>query len=712
MNAVSAKIMYQVKNQYEMCYQGTDENGPDNIPFGRRKKYMTEAKTYPIEVRGDFLSKQTQANPVQALAELIWNSLDADATVVDVKEDIHTMGVTRIIVADNGQGFSHADAPQFFSQLGGSWKKYAGETKKKRRFLHGSEGKGRLKAFALGRVVDWEVCYQAAKGLNEFVVSMMQDAIHQIRITDESPVQNKMTGVRCVISELHRAYEFLQTETTLQELTEVFAVYLKNYKDVKISLPVGQLDISTAIASSELITLEKIIEDGISYGVELDIIEWKNATSRIVYLCNEAGFPLSQTEIRLQVPGLNFSAYIKSPYISKLAHDGSLGLAEMNPALASVIAQTKESLKKFHREREAEKAKTIVERWKDERVYPFDREPTNMVERIEREMFDIVALNVNTLLPEFDATPQKGKKFQLRMLRQAIEKSPEELQLILTEVLDLSEKKKKEFAKLLKETSLTAIISASKVVADRLKFITGLDVLLFDKEHKQNLKERTQLHRLLAENTWIFGEEFALTVDDQSLTEVLRKHLTSLKLDMVVDEPVKRVDGTVGIVDLMLTKSIPCNRENELEHLIIELKRPSVRIGPTELAQIESYAFAVAEDERFNGLETRWVFWIVSNDMDDHAKRRARQSNMPPGLIHQSEDKRICIWLKTWSEILHANKVRLKLFQDKLEINADRDMSLQFLRDTYADILRTPEQVELDVEVEITSSNLQVAEAG
>ena len=113
---------------------------------------MSDAKVYSIEVQGDFLTKQTYAKPAQALAELIWNSLDADATLVEVKEDTYGVGEQRIIVADNGTGFSHLDAPGLFSHLGGSWKHQTGETKDKHRFLHGSEGKGRLKAYLLGSV--------------------------------------------------------------------------------------------------------------------------------------------------------------------------------------------------------------------------------------------------------------------------------------------------------------------------------------------------------------------------------------------------------------------------------------------------------------------------------------------------------------------------------------------------------------------------------
>jgi hypothetical protein len=39
---------------------------------------------FVIEVQEDFLERQAKAPPIQALAELIWNGLDAEATRVDV----------------------------------------------------------------------------------------------------------------------------------------------------------------------------------------------------------------------------------------------------------------------------------------------------------------------------------------------------------------------------------------------------------------------------------------------------------------------------------------------------------------------------------------------------------------------------------------------------------------------------------------------------
>lgn len=46
---------------------------------------MAEAVAYPVEVKPDFVARQTKAQPVAALAELIWNALDADATEVAIE---------------------------------------------------------------------------------------------------------------------------------------------------------------------------------------------------------------------------------------------------------------------------------------------------------------------------------------------------------------------------------------------------------------------------------------------------------------------------------------------------------------------------------------------------------------------------------------------------------------------------------------------------
>lgn len=219
-----------------------------------------------------------------------------------------------------------------------------------------------------------------------------------------------------------------------------------------------------------------------------------------------------------------------------------------------------------------------------------------------------------------------------------------------------------------------------------LKFLSGLETLLFDVELKKHLKERSQLHRILAQNTWIFGEEFNLSADDQSLTTVLRKHAKLLKEEIVIDKPVRRIDESTGIIDLMLSRTIRPHRADELEHLVVELKAPKVKIGSEQTTQIKSCAFAVARDERFRSLKTRWTFWVISNEMDDFTRQEVRIANLPEGVLYQPDDRAMTIWVKTWAQVIEENRARLQFFQEKLEHQVDQGTALKHLQETYQEL--------------------------
>jgi hypothetical protein len=220
-------------------------------------------------------------------------------------------------------------------------------------------------------------------------------------------------------------------------------------------------------------------------------------------------------------------------------------------------------------------------------------------------------------------------------------------------------------------------------VADRLRFLRGLEAILFDDEAKKRLKERSQLHRIIAENCWLFGEEFNLSVDDQSLTEVLRKHKNLLGEDVVIDEPVKHISKERGIIDLMLSRAIRRYKANDLTHLIVELKAPKVKVDRDAITQIEEYAISVMKDERFRSVSTTWNFWVISDDYGDYAVHRMQDDN---GLIYSKDN--CSIFVKSWAQVIDDNRVRLQFFQEKLEYQADKGTSLKHLQEHYAKYLK------------------------
>jgi Histidine kinase-, DNA gyrase B-, and HSP90-like ATPase len=636
---------------------------------------------FTVEVQPDFIERQAKARPIDALAEIIWNGLDADATTVSVRLGHGQFGLSSIAVTDNGHGIPRSEASTLFTRLGGSWKQRGGFTKTKRRMLHGYEGRGRFKVFALGRVADWHVTYRPDEGkaLKTYDISMLESSIREVRISDEKPAPDgARTGVEVTVSELHRDFRSLEPDTSVQELSEIFALYLKDYRDAKIAIEGMVIDPASGIASTKIFALHPVKDEDKTHPAELEIIEWRSATKRALYLCNEQGFPLSKVDTRFHVGGFQFSAYLKSPFIGQLHENNALEVAEMNPQLAGAIEEAHQTIKDYFRDRSAEQARAVVEEWKSENIYPYEGEAKSPIETAERKVFDIVASSVNDYLQDFAAAPPKNKALHLRMLRSAIERSPEDLQLILREVIQLPQRKQEELAKLLREASLSSIISAAKIVADRLKFLSALESIVFDPEMKQRLKERTQLHKILADNTWIFGEEFNLSVSDRSLTEVLRQHRNLLGDDIVIDEPVKHVSKTRGIVDLMLSRALRRHRANELDHLVVELKAPKVKLGKKEITQVEEYAISVANDERFRTAGgVTWTFWALPDEIDHYGEFRMKQG----GIVQQKGN--ITIGIKTWAQIIQENKARLQFFQEKLEHQVDQGTALSYLQEKY-----------------------------
>src|ERR1041385_7210043 len=394
-------------------------------------------------------------------------------------------------------------------------------------------------------------------------------------------------------------------------------------------------------------------------------------------------------------------------YLRKLDDQNLLSLDEMHPTLMKLLMSARDKMRDHFRGRSAEVATELVEEWKKEKLYPYEGDPKSDVERAERQVFEVVALNVHSYLPGFRESPSKEQQFQLLMLRQAIENSPEGLRRILAGVLDLPVEKRDDLAQLLKRTSLSAIITASKTVANRLDFLKALEYLVFDPQSKEVLLERKQLHKIVEGETLIFGEEFNLTASDQSLTEVLNKHLHILrgpeahlvdqentkplkKKGKAAIQPVLREDGSIGIVDLMLSRRVPQPHADQNEHLIVELKRPSVKIDPTILTQVEEYALAVANDERFKDTNTRWFFWAVSNEVTENARHKARQRERKRGVVFQSEDGRIEVWVKTWGQIIEECRARLELVQRSLKYVADEESALEYLHDIHRKYLPGP----------------------
>lgn len=635
-----------------------------------------------IEAKEDFLERLSSASPINALAELIWNGLDAGSDEIDVRLVKNKMdGLEEICVQDKGCGIPYDQVQELFGNLGASWKKNT--VKKYGRALHGKDGAGRLKAFALGNRVMWKTTFASDFERKTYQIEGVASALNSLTYTDPMPATNTPTGTQVVISNIEKSHGTLLSDNASHELAKLFAAYLSQYPHVSIILNGSKIDPSGFQSFTKEIQLDPVLlRNGERADLSVRIIEWNISTKRVIHLCDRSGVSLHEIDAGVQAKGFQFTAYIQCDYFRELNKENLLMMDDLHPDLEALVSKGRETIRTHFRHRLAEKQRHIVARWKEEDIYPY-KEKTNLtpVEEAERQVFDILGVNLEAYLPRFDEADQSSRKFTFMLLAQALRENPKSVQKIITEVLCLKVEDQESLAALLQNTPLSNIISTAQIVANRLDFLIALENLLFDKDTKEKLLERDQLHKILETESWIFDEQFALSCSEKRLEEVLELHINKLgkRKD---DDPVLREGGIQGRIDLMLSR-VNQPRHDERDYLIVELKRPSQKINSEILSQVESYAIAVAKDPRFHTDKTRWRFMIVSNEMDDHAKRKAKQRDRFKGLVFDDSELNIEVWAFDWTEIISKARSRLQFINESLRYEADRDSATEYLLKTH-----------------------------
>lgn len=635
-----------------------------------------------VTAKPDHIKSLSSARPVDALAELIWNGFDSGSNKVVVTTTQNQMGALDTIkVRDSGSGINFNKIESLFGGLGDSWKKIQG--KQNGRALHGKNGKGRFKAFSLGQFVEWTSTFAEDGKKFKFKLTGNAASLDGFEVTDAPSLVSGSTetGTEVMIENLDHDFRSLKNvDDAVMALAKIFAAYLTEYPDLTLEFQGQKIDPSNVQESREDYDLGAVeLSQGRKVPVKLTVIEWKIKTDRTVHLCDANGISLHEITpgVKVRAPGFDFTAYVKTEAFRSLDQEGGLALAEMHEDVTTVLKVVYKKLTDHFREKAAEKQSQIVEEWIREEIYPYaKKERLDPVEAAERQVFDIVAVNVQSYLPAFEDANQQSRKFTFKLLSQAIKDNPESLQSIISEVLGLKKEAQDDLADLLRKTSLASIISTAKIVANRLDFLNGLENLVFDKDYKKALLERDQLHKILEKEAWIFHEEFAIAASESRLEDVLKKHLNYLGERS--DDPVLLADGKQGRIDLMLSKVVQ-PRAGEHDYLVVELKRPSKKIDSEVLTQVEKYAMAVAGDERFISVPAKWTFMAVSNEMDDYAKRKANQKDRPVGLVHDDPAQNVQVWVKTWSEVINSARAKLHFINQHLQYEANQESAKSYL---------------------------------
>ncbi|MEU1734311.1 ATP-binding protein [Streptosporangium sp. NPDC020145] len=629
-------------------------------------------RTVHIEAKPDHLLRLAkQRDPIGAVAEMVWNALDAEASLVSIDLELNELnGVESVRVTDNGHGMPNASCANYFGGLGGSWKTTAKVSPELKRGLHGHSGQGRLRAFALGEQVRWISVAKAVDGRTErTVISGAVDRPADFEISEPETVEESC-GTRVEASVPADFVTRLTHEDTAQQLASTFAPFLAANPDVRIVYQGTLLDPAMVWTDTAEYTVPW--SEDVHPAPVLRVIEWPKDVGRVLALCDASGVVLDELSPGIQAPGYHFTAYLL--WDGFVERRGDLPLAEMDE-IGPLLALARESLRAHVKRREQERRARLIHEWKSEGVYPYAEEPAEPAQAVEREMFDEVATRISRRLP--GAT--QSKRTTLRLLREIIARDPSGLYPVLDELFRLPQSEQEELRRILQRTSLSEVIKATGQVSDRLDFLAALKKLVFEPEISRTVRERSELHKILERETWIFGDAYALMVSDQSLDAVLTRHLEELGRGSEVGgaTPVRREDGRTGIVDLLLGRAH--RGSTGREHLVVELKAPRVRIGQSEVAQIKSYAEAIVSDPQFRDARVSWDFWVVSTEMTDIVRRDASAPDRPPGCIAEWGGG-VRIWARTWSEIIDDCEARLHFYRERLNHDPAAEHAMEYLR--------------------------------
>ena len=167
-----------------------------------------------------------------------------------------------------------------------------------------------------------------------------------------------------------------------------------------------------------------------------------------------------------------------------------------------------------------------------------------------------------------------------------------------------------------------------------------LDRLVHVSEYSEELKERTQLHKIVEREIWIFGPEYDqrnLITSDQALTTLLREHVR--RNDIFFDTPSEKgrleevnefIENNKSdvekclqkIPDLVLAKRVKTSLSADCtQYLVIELKRPAVKIDKVCREQAREVFTGVYNGTKGGGLfiddSHKWRYCLVSSGVDD-----------------------------------------------------------------------------------------------
>lgn len=199
--------------------------------------------------------------------------------------------------------------------------------------------------------------------------------------------------------------------------------------------------------------------------------------------------------------------------------------------------------------------------------------------------------------------------------------------------------------------------------------------------------ERSQLHKVVEKELWLFGESYNGTPNILWSDNKLLKIFEDLRKQYMGYAPTKddenyvKVDGEGlnNITDLFFTNEKPMDNGSR-EFMIVELKAPRCKISSKEISQIEKYAYAVESSSSIPKQNAKYKLILIAADITPQAKSKIKsvsEAYHTPFLLEKKLDIDIEIYLMTWAELINMQRAKLNYLSKHLKIK-DKSVKQKF----------------------------------
>lgn len=603
------------------------------------------------------LGFQMYSGAVPAIAELVANAWDADASRVKIEIPLGTPldENSTVFVEDNGCGMQFDEINPKYLVIGRDRRQDDGERTRKGRILMARKGIGKLSGFGFSDII--HVLTRKHGELTEFELDLKElRKLPRGRNYHPKLLRREKTkakdGTKVTLRDL-KGQRAINESSFRTSMARRFAVLSAKFKVLINGKELKREEIPFEFRYPALGEAGKDIKDG----CYVETIEgcgeikwWVGFQQDTIKDPESRGISVLARGKLVEEPGFFGLAGGAWGQFGKEYMTGEI-FADFLDSEVDLIATNRRSIL-WDDPRAAplkawaeSKIKRLCEEWSDrranKRVDDLKKEKPSLVRQIEalqpREKREVRAAVRNLSRVQTISTERLGE------LSQVVVDAYKEKAFVeaIREMSTLDPESQAAILSIFKELDVLEAVRFSPIVKNRLETISKLEEMI-----EANVPERPDMQQLLAKYPWLLDPSWMTLSEDETYEKLLRRRFG---IKARGKEAQKRPDFV-------------CLSDSD-RVVVVEIKRPDIKAGYEELSQIEKYVYFLRDQlERSSTPENPKIVWgyLIAGNFSEDSSTRGKIRTL----------QQTFIYTKTWMDLLRGTREAHKDFLDIVKSRA------------------------------------------